>query len=834
MPKASPLQENFSAGEISPLIKGRVSLDRYQQSLSTCLNYIPVIQGGLTRRPGTKFVATAKTQTQRSRLIPFKFSTEQAYILEFGHLYIRFYKNNGQILLSGVPYEISSPYEEADLDTIKFTQSADVLYLTHPDFAPRKLNRFGDTNWTLETIDFQDGPYFSVNSRVNNTTVSLTPSAATGTGVTLTTAPTRTITNAVNNGSGLIRITATGHDMSTRQRVFITGVTGTTEANGNWTITVIDANTFDLQGSTFTNAYVAGGTTFYGVFESTDVGRLIRLKEGSVWGWARITAFTDVAHAVVEVESTLTNVNAKNDWRLGVWSETTGYPSCVTFHEDRLFFGGNDEAPQRLDGSRSGDYENFAPSDTSGTITDSHAVGFSLNSDDVNAIRWLTSDEKGLLVGTVGGEWAVKPSSQSEALSPTNISAKPATRYGSADVTAVQVGKSALFIQRAGRKLREMTYFFDVDGFRCPDLTLLSEHITQSGVKATAYQQEPQSLIWCVRNDGVLACMTYERDLDSLKVGWHRHIIGGQSDAAGTNAKVESVAVIPSADGTRDELWMIVQRRINGATKRYVEYLTKLFEDVDEQKDAFFVDSGLTYDDPKTVTGVSSASSAVITCTAHGFSNGAEVMFYDIAGVKVSNESIINGFSFVATVINANSFSIPLNTTLATAYISGGKVRKLVSTVSGLSHLEGETVAVWGDGAVQPTKTVSGGSITLSFKAAVVQVGYNYNSDGQLNRIEAGAADGTALGKTRRTQNVGFLLHRSLGLKIGMNFNRMDTVTFRKSSDPLTRAVPLFTGIKHQQIEATYDYENQIAFRQDQPGPSTILAIMPQLIVQDR
>jgi hypothetical protein len=163
----------------------------------------------------------------------------------------------------------------------------------------------------------------------------------------------------------------------------------------------------------------------------------------------------------------------------------------------------------------------------------------------------------------------VRPSSLTEAVTPTNISAKPSTHYGSADAAPIQAGRAVLYIQRAERKLRELAYVFEVDGFRAPDMTLLSEHITRPSVTELAYQEQPQSIVWGVRSDGTLLGFTYERE--QSVTAWHRHELGGQSDAAGLAIPVvESVAVIPSPDQTRDELYMVVQRYVNGATKRYI------------------------------------------------------------------------------------------------------------------------------------------------------------------------------------------------------------------------------------------------------------------------
>lgn len=841
MPKVSPIQNNFSAGEMSPLFFGRTDADRYKSSLATCKNYLPTIQGGLIRRPGTMFVSEVKDSTKKTRLIHFEFSTTQAYILEFGDQYIRFYKDNAivtltpqnltaatqanpvvvtyagadtyangnRVIITGVSgmtqlnnrefivanvntgantfelqditatnvngtgydaytsggtinevYEIASPYLEADLFQIKFTQSADIIYLVHPTYAPRKLTRTSHTAWTLDEINFLDGPYLSTNT----TTTDLTPSAATGTGVTLT----ATSIVGINNDTG---------------------------------------------------------------FQTTDVGRLIRIREGSTWGYVKITGWTSTTVVTVDVIASLTNTSAKRTWRMGLWSVTTGYPACVVFHEDRLMFGGSPGSPQRLDGSRTSDYENFAPTETDGSVGPSNALAFSFNSNDVNVVRWLAADEKGLITGTVGNEWLVRPSSFGEALTPTNINAKKSTSYGSADIQPVQVGKATLFIQRAGRKLREMTYFYDADGFRASDITVLAEHVTGSGIVQLAYQREPQSIVWGVRSDGVLTSMLYERDVDNINVGWARHIIGGYSDAANSDAVVESVSVIPSPTTERYDTWLIVRRRINGRTVRYVEYISKLFEDLDEQKEAFFVDSGLTYDDPKTITNATTANPVVITSTAHGFSNGDVVLISDVKGM-----SELNTETFTVAGVTANTFQLSgINGTSYTPYVSGGEVRKYVTTISGLNHLEGQEVSICADGAALPNETVTNGKVTLSNRSTTVHIGFGYMSDAKILRIDAGSADGTAIGKKRRTHLVAFMLHRTLGMKIGLTFDEMDEQTFRTSSDPMTRAPALFTGIlENIHLPSDYDYDNQICWRQDQPLPGMILAIMPQMITQDR
>ena len=670
--KASPIQEAFNAGEFSELVSARVRFDKYRNAVKTAENMIPLVQGGIARRTGTMFVSEVKTSAKSTRLFPFQFSVTQAYIIEAGDQYFRFYRDRGQIESGGSPYEIATPYLEADLFELKFTQSADVIYITHPDYAPRKLTRTGHTSWTLTVISFLDGPYLVTNSG----TTTITPSATTG------------------------------------------SVTLTASAS---------------------------------LFASTDVDRLVRIKHSSTWGYAKITAYTSATQVTATVINTLGGTGAVTDWRLGVWSDTTGYPAACIFFEDRLCFAGGDYSPQRVDMSVVGDYENFAPSATDGVVADDNAVAVTLNANDVNAIRWMVDDEKGLLIGTTSGEWIVRPSSLQEAITPTNIAAKRSTAYGSDNLQAIRAGKSALYVQRAGRKVRELAYVYEVDGFRSPDMTILAEHVLEGGVTQFTYQQEPSSIVWFVRSDGQLVGLTYERDQDVI--GWHRHILGGSFGSG--DAVVESVAVIPTPDETADELWLIVKRTVDGGTVRYIEHMTPKFDDTGTE-DAFFVDCGLTYDSTAT------------------------------------------------------------------------------TSVSGLDHLEGETLQVLADGSTHPDVTVSSGSVTLVRSSSVVHLGLKYTSNVQTLRIEAGAADGTAQGKTKRIHRVGVRLYKTLGLKFGPSSANLDTLPFRTSTDAMGNPPALFTGDKSVAWNGGYEREGYMYFRQEQPLPFTLLGIFPQLVTQDR
>ena len=181
MAESSPIQTSFTSGELTPRLNGRVDLKKYYDSASTIKNFQVISTGGITKRPGTRHIAEIKTSTgsnSGARLIPFIFSKTQAYILEFGHNYIRFFKDEGQIYSSGTtPYELTTTYTAAQIDDIEYVQSADTMFIVHPDHIPRKLTRTAHTTWTITDITFTDGPYLATNT----TTTTMAPSA-TGTG----------------------------------------------------------------------------------------------------------------------------------------------------------------------------------------------------------------------------------------------------------------------------------------------------------------------------------------------------------------------------------------------------------------------------------------------------------------------------------------------------------------------------------------------------------------------------------------------------------------------------------------------------------------------------
>jgi len=671
MPRTTLALTSFVSGEFSPKMDGRTDFEKYSSGAKTLENFLVHPQGAATRRVGTQFIAEVKSSAAKTRLIPFEFSTTQTYILEFGNNYIRFFKDKGQILSGGSAYEISTPYLTAELFDIKFAQSADVMYITHPNHEVMKLSRTGHTSWTLAEVEFTDGPYLATNT----TATTLTPASA-----------------GVASG---VNITASA----------VTGINGG-----------------------------AG-------FQTTDVGRIISFNSGK----AKITSRTSTTIVVCTITTAFASTAATANFNLGAFSDTTGHPSCVSFFEQRLVFAGTTDEPQTLFFSKAGDYENM----TTGTNADD-AMVYTIASNQVNAIRYMKA-VRTLVVGTTGGEFTVSADGTDASITPTNITIKRQSSFGSANVDAIPAGNAILFLQKAKRKIRELQYNFDSDGYQAPDLTILNETVTDTGINEMSYQQEPGSNIWCVRDDGVLACLTYQRSENVI--AWSRHIFGGVFGSG--NAVCESVASI-SGTLTEDEVWIIVKRTINGATKRYVECFSDFDFDETSSTDFKFLDSHLSYSGSAT------------------------------------------------------------------------------TTLSGLAHLEGQTVSILADGAAHANKTVSSGAITLDRSATKACVGLSYDSILQTMRIEGGAAEGTSQGKTKRISKVVLRLFETVGVKVGPSLSNLETIPFRTTSSLLSNPVDtLLSGDKEIEFNDDYNSDGFIFIKQDQPLPCSILAIYPTLVTSD-
>ena len=649
------------------------------------------------------------------------------------------------------------------------------MYITHPAHEVEKLSRTGHTAWTLTDVDFTGGPF----QDANITATTLNPASHTvGTGVALV----ASAVTGINGGSGFI---------------------------------------------------------------ATDVGRLVNFRDG----YGKITAVTNTTNATITIIKDLGSATASADWSLGAFSDTTGHPSCVTFFEQRLVFAGTTNQPQTIFFSKSGDYENM-DANIGGTIADDDAIIYTIASNQVNAIRFMTATRT-LILGTAGGEFTVSGGGTDSAVTPTNILIKKQSNHGSANVDAIAVGNATLFLQRAKRKIRELAYNFDVDGYIAPDMTILAEHVTEGGLTQIAYQQEPNQIVYGVRGDGELVGLTYQRE--QQVTAWHRHIFGGRFGVA--TITVSDYANIVS--GTK-----LTLTKSDGTTVDFTS--TTGTAGTNEFKTQ--TNNNTTATNLKTAINAhanftATVNSAVVTITetAHEATGYLTIKSFDSTRLTTTSEgkAVVESIAVIPTddteyqvyviikrtvngatrryieFLNVLDFDETDNTSfnfLDSALSYSGSA---VSTLSGLDHLEGQVVSILADGATHPNRTVSSGSITLDRSAKSVKIGLAYTSLLQTMRLNAGSQNGTSQGKTKRIYDITVRMFETIGIEVGPDLTNLERIPFRSSIDLMDEGIPPFTGDKEVEFRGNYETDGFIFVRQTQPLPFTILSLYPRLTTND-
>jgi hypothetical protein len=726
--------------------------------------------------------------------VPFSITKTDSYMLEFSNLNVRVYKNRAPVV---GPVDIATDISISEVWDLKFLQRGDNLFMVHPNHEPHILVRLSDTSWIFTTYvnvpgglvgtPHIDGPYLNPNTFDDgsiSTLAQFTPSALTG------------------------LITLTG-------------------------------------GSDFTPDWEPSAGP------GIHTGRLLRLfHSGGRWTYvrteSRISSSQITATIIGEDLPDLTPISV---WAYGEYSAKTGYPTSIAFHQGRLVLG-KDET---INFSATGELNKFNRTEVDNSLTPENAgslgIQISLAGKEVNIINRIDSDENGLIVGTEGADW-VLAAAEGAVFEVGNISAVPYSSYGNADEEAVRIGKSLITVAITRTKLREARFVDANGGFTVRDIGLLADHLlrpTDEGINSLyrlgyvrksglanvpAHQPNPYSRIWMALTNGeLISALTSEQE--DVEFGPSRIILGGVGDAAGGPPAVLSVATLPSPDGSVSDVWLIVRRYINDTYVNHVEIITQEFDNRVPFDQGVFVDSSISNDSPVHVASVSAGNPAVVTTTAaHGYSTGNQVKLYNIQGVL--GPIPVNGVHTI-TVLSPTTFELDgLNTIGYTGFAAGGSatigninlVRKLEPVLTVLSHLEGETVQVVGDGLVQNDQVVIGGVITLEKPAAIIHVGYKYNSDIKLLRFDQGSATGSSFLKTQRTDRVNILVDRMVNMKVGEGFDKLFETRLQKTDE--------FTGVLSVNTNVGYQLGNQICIRQDTPLPGTVVAVMPKLTTQDR
>ena len=698
MPKFLRSKTSFNGGELRPRLYSRDDVSQYGNGARTLINAVLSSTGPVERRTGSQYISEIKTSSKQVRLVKFQFSADDAFILEFGEEYIRFYTDKGQVQDGGVPVEISSPYSETEVQDLQFTQFGDTLYIVHPSYAPRTLIRSSSISWTLS--EFQTFPPPTEELGYTPTATTVTPGATTGFAINFTASSGlfldsdvgRQIINKTDGESGRASITSV-----TSSTVAVCDIVEDfTDTNaigaGDWKLDlspIADITPSGVRvGSIVTiTADTPGTTTAAATFRANDIGKYILVHGGVV----EVLAINSSSSIECEVIKSLTSEDETGNWTIEepTWSSTRGYPRAVGLFEQRLIFGGTTAEPQSVWMSEVGLFDGFGVG-----ANDSDAIDVDIVSSEVNRIEWISSG-RDLVIGTSGAETTIL--SSNTVLAPSTIQLRPRSYYGSNTQQISTAGSEILFVPKSRKSIRTFVYNFDIDGYKAEDLTVLSSHyLDDTTIREIAYAQDPETEIYAVLEDGSMIVGIFDRE--QKVIGWSKF-----TDATGA---YEQVAVIN--DGNADQVWTVIKRTINGATKRYIE----VFDD----------GAGLSSTD--------------------GFSDS----FLTYSGAETS-------------------------------------------TLTGLDHLEGETVQVKVNGAAHADKTVSSGEISLDLPATSATVGLQYTTTIETLDENLEVGGGSFLGQAVRWVEPKLHVYRSAIPTVSGQ-----TLPARDSSMEMDQAVDLFSG----------------------------------------
>lgn len=813
---------------------------KYKSGCRTLENMFVFSQGPVTRRPGTKYIATVRDSTDETRIISFEQSKTDTYVLELDDGYTRMFRNGGQVLDPVNPYEIATPWDANDLFELQYVQSSNTMYIVHPNHPPQELTRSAHATWTISDFDIETGPFLAENIDI---TEDVNSTAVTGT-VTLNSnfqmfdddehvGSLWRISHEVDSNS--ISSILDANESSATLATFGDFVFYT---EGTWT-GYVALERSDDDGSTWTE--VSAGSAYSNNDNNIDYpgsedesgityrATMSQYASGTctyhLWvhshvhdGVVKITAVTDPNTATATVLSALSSTDSTSLWSEGAWSDYRGWPETVEFHEERLIFGGSASYPQTIWFSAiADDVEDY--NDFTEGVDDDDAFIYVLPGQ--NPIQWLLSQNY-IMIGTLGG--AGRYGDEKEPLTPTTPEYRTQSTDGSAYIQAVMAGDAILYIERGGTKVREFVYNLERDRFVAPDMTILAEHITGQGIVEIAYQSRPDSVLWCVLNDGDIATMTYQRDHEV--VAWTLQI---------TEGDYESVAIIPGTD--EDEVWVVVKRTIDGTVYRYVEQFQPRDWGTD-QTDCYFVDSGLSFDggDAVNITAITKADPAVVTVStwpADGagtdLADGDEVLITGVGGMTEVNDNIytIDDANSVALTFSLNDSANvgDVNSVDFTTYTTGGTAQRFEKNFSGLLHIEGEEAAVFTDGNPHQNLNVISSKVQIAEWANKVLVGIPYTSVFETLPLVFDTQAGSTSSMDKRIINVSIDFYQTLGASYGVDADHLTGIDF--SSDEADDPIPLYSGWKECYFPSGSYKKATVYIETSQAVPLTIRSLEP-------
>ena len=812
------LNRSFAGGELSPEMYGRIDDSKYQSGAATMRNFIASPQGPAENRAGFAVVREVKYSAKSTRVIPFTFSTTQTMVLELGEFYVRFHTQESTLLAGSNPawsgvtayvkgalaslggtqyyciaantnqtppnatywypipsdaYEIPTPYAEADLFDIHYVQSADVLTMVHPNYAPLELRRYGATNWQTAQINFGE----PITAPTGVTVVRYIPASA-----------------SVNA------------DTYETMRYVVTSVQDDQIGESTASTVVSVTNNIYVQGAKNTISWNAvAGAARYNVFKYL----------GGVYGYIGGGTGLSIEDNNIAADFSKTPPIFNNDF-IGAGN----YPGAVSYFEQRRCFAGTLNDPQKIWMTKSGTESNMS---YTLPVQDDNRIEFRVAAREANTIRHIVPLTE-LLLMTGSAEWRIT-SVNSDAITPTSISVRPQSYVGISNVQPTIINNSMVYAASRGGHVRELGYNWQANGFATSDLSIRSAHLFDGQeITDMAFSKAPSPIVWMVSTNGQLLGLTYVPD---QQVGaWHRH---------DTDGAFESVAVV--AEGREDALYSVVQRTINGNSYRFVERMRTRQIDLPEDAFfvdcGSTYDGQNTSATTMTLTGGTTwTASDALTITSSTNVFNAPPSLSDVGDVVVMMDSEGNKYRCkIMETLTASSATVQTDNTIPT------ELRGIATTdwafarnvISGLNYLEGKTVSILSDAAVHPQRVVTGGVITLDRAAAKIQIGLPYLSDLRSLPLAINI-EAYGQGRYKNINHAWLRVYKSSGIFIGPNENNLVEAK-QRTTEPYGSAPELKSEEVKIMLTPTWQDNGQIFVRQSDPLPLTIVGITVEVSI---
>ena len=590
----------FTTGEVSPDVSSRFDLEQYKSALLEAENVVIRPYGAVAKRQGSQYVGQVKYSDKPTRLFEFTTNTNNSFMLEFGDKYIRVW-NYG--IYTGI--EVTTPFTSDILFDLNCNQSGDVMFICSGKYPIQTLSRYSDTDWRMSTYKLTEQPYDEINTdnghtlTVNGDTITSTKDLFTqdmvGSVIQIayyveavhTKSAGEVVEKKVKRYMQAQTIEKTYNNINYNVGAFSTDteLSWKFTTHGTWEGTV-KLQISNNDGQTWKDYRTYTSKNDYNVTDTGKIETGARLKyvsdikSGSVncdlsimpftqYGIVEIKSVTDAKNAKVNVLNGIKEGEPSYQWKLGSWNRGRGYPKLCTFYQDRFVVAATDSKPNFIWFSRTGDYPNFGVEKVEGTITDDSAITLPVINRKMCEIRHLVPAND-LIILTSGNEWIVRGD---KTITPTNCNLKTQTQRGALSCEPQFIGNRCVFVQERGGTVRDMGYSYESDNYTGQDLTLFVKTLVKGHLAVTsAYAQDPDSIIYYVRDDGQLNCLTY---IPEQKVyGWSHFVTNGKY------RYVESVA-----EGEQDTIYFVVDRVINNKSVKCIERSIPLY--TEDNSDVF-------------------------------------------------------------------------------------------------------------------------------------------------------------------------------------------------------------------------------------------------------